>query len=171
MYGKATAHSGSRNACSVKGVVKVRVTVNAECSSAVLASPRVTCLDWQRLPLLWTRGASGALASSIFLTGSRGSYSTLTSFLAASTISRVSPTTRHKASPTQRVMLPSAMNTSQSCWICPTLLTGTSSALKTARTPGSLSASDASILSTLALGQTERTAEAWTIPSRYISSG
>ena len=42
LYGKATAHSGSKKACSVKGVVKRCVTVNALSASALAASPRVT---------------------------------------------------------------------------------------------------------------------------------
>ena len=42
LYGNATAHSGSRNACSVNGVVKELVTVYLDSASALAASPRTT---------------------------------------------------------------------------------------------------------------------------------
>ena len=80
-------------------------------------------------------------------------------------MSSVSATTRQMASPTQRVMSPLAMNTSQSCWMWPTLLLGTSSAVRTASTPGRARAALASMSSTRARGYWERTAEAWTMPS------
>ena len=84
LYGKATAHSGSKKACSVKGVVKRCVTVNALSASALAASPRVTWRLWHTLSLSSTvlpkakklscrRGASAALASTMLRTGSSGS--------------------------------------------------------------------------------------------------
>ncbi len=72
----------------------------------------------------------------------------------------LSATTRQRASPTQRVTSPWAIITSQSCWMWPTLLLGTSWAVSTASTPGRARAGAASMLSTRALGYSERTAEA-----------
>ena len=74
------------------------------------------------------------------------------------------------ASPTQRVMAPLAMNTSQSCCRWPTLLWGTSSAVRTASTPGMARASEASMFRILARGYWERMAEPWTMPSISTSS-
>ena len=79
--------------------------------------------------------------------------------------------TRQTASPTQRVMLPFAIITSQSCCRCPTLLLGTSSAVSTSSTPGSASAFSQWMSITLARGYFERTADAYTIPSISTSSG
>ncbi len=84
LYGAATQHSGSRKACSVKGVVKVSVAVKAEPARAAAASPRVTWRCWQMLfsrttwlpkalKLSWIRGAPGAMASSMFRTHSSSS--------------------------------------------------------------------------------------------------
>ncbi len=163
--GHATAHSGSRNACSVKGVVKLSVTVWAASASAALASPRVMWRCWQRLPPSWMAGAPSAAASCTLRTGSRTSYSTLTARLPSSRARSFSATTRATASPTQRVTSPSAIMTSQSCWRWPTLLTGTSSAVSTASTPGTSRASEVSMETTRARGCGVRRALAWTMPS------
>ena len=69
LYSKAIAASGSRNACSVKGVMKRSVTLNADASIAAFASPRVTWRKLQRLPFSWSLGASSAIASHTFVTG------------------------------------------------------------------------------------------------------
>ena len=167
----ATQHSGSRKACSVKGVVKVRVTLWAAFARAVLASPRVTWRLWQTLSLSWTvfpkakklswmRGAPSARASSMLRTGSSSSQVTLTAFLAFSKISGVSATTRQTASPMQRVTSPSAIMTSQSWMRWPTWLWGTSAAVSTPMTPSMAQALDESILTTRARAYLERTAEA-----------
>ena len=49
LYGNATAHSGSRNACSVNGVSKSCVTTCADVASAAFASPRVMWRLWHTL--------------------------------------------------------------------------------------------------------------------------
>ena len=134
----------------MKGVLKDFVTVWAEAARATAASPRVTCLVWQRFPPLCTFGASGAIASAMEVTGFSTSYSTRIFSFAAFRMASVSATTRHTASPTQRVMSPTSIITSQSCCRWPTLLCGTSFAVSTPTTPSIASASEASMETTRA---------------------
>jgi len=69
-HGWATAHSGSRKACSCREVWNVCVTVNAESASLASASPRFTCWWVRMFPPGWSSGAPGASACSGVVTGS-----------------------------------------------------------------------------------------------------
>ena len=132
--------------------------------------PRLTCLSWQRFPVGWMKGASGSSASSIEEIGSSSSYSISTNFLASARTLSFSATTRQSASPSYLVISPSSIKTSQSWKIWPTLLFGTSLAVRTPITPGRASALVVSILRTLALGNLLLIADPTFISSKIMSS-